>query len=175
MSKKIQYTAITGMVNILTGNSHLDGTTGSYETLITSTSNGTVIKTILIKATDDTTNGMIRFFVNYGGKSYLLLEVSVPNSNKSETGKDPTFQIVLPQNYSLQSGESIIVSTKKSESFNIICEGLSWDYGTDTKPIYTSNTKGGSLTSVDTLYKILTASSSTNGCEISSIVFKALE
>jgi hypothetical protein len=55
----------------------------------------------------------------------------------------PTFEIEIPLNFTLQSGDILKVSTEKAETFNVIAEGLDWAYygpsvRTDTTQ-YTTN------------------------------------
>jgi hypothetical protein len=53
MAAETQYTANTGMVKISTANSNLDGS-GTLGTVLTGASNGTLIKTVTVKATSNT-------------------------------------------------------------------------------------------------------------------------
>ncbi len=59
MAEEIQYTANTGMVTISSANSNLDGSGDIYKVLV-GAANGTVIKTVTIKAITSTKKGMVR-------------------------------------------------------------------------------------------------------------------
>lgn len=89
MAAETQYTANTGCVTISTANSNLDGT-GTLGTVLTGASNGTLIKSIIVKAQTNTTQGMIRLFVNGGGATELIAEIEVPAVTKSST--DPSYE-----------------------------------------------------------------------------------
>lgn len=69
---------------ISTANSNLDGS-GTTSLLLTAGNNGTLVKSIIIKAQTNTQEGMIRLFLrNFINNNYnLLLEISVPIVTKS--------------------------------------------------------------------------------------------
>lgn len=122
-----QYAVNMGMVTINTANSNLDGSTGSYSTVITGAGNGTYVKTLIIKAQTNTSNGMIRVFAKRNGlPSNLLAEYRVLPITKSS--RDITFQHVIPIGYTLQSGEELKVSTQIADTFNVIAEGFDISY-----------------------------------------------
>lgn len=125
MAEETQYTANTGMVAISTANTNLDGT-GTLGTVLTGASNGTLIKSIIIKSTTNTTAGMVRLFVTGGGNTRLLMEIPVPAINKAAI--NATFETKIDLNFTLQSGYIIKASTQNAETFNIIAEGLNWTY-----------------------------------------------
>jgi len=182
MAQEIQYTANTGIVTISTANTNLDGT-GTLGTVLTAAANGTVIKTIIVKAQVNTTQGMVRLFVQSGGATFLLLEISIPIVTKSS--RDVSFFAVIPMNYTLQSGAVLVASTEKGESFNVIAEGLNYAYGATVREDsteYNSNTGSAKITTANTnldgsgtLATVLTASSTAGrkGCLIKSIIIKA--
>lgn len=182
MAEETQYTANTGMQTISTANSNLDGTTGTYSSaIITGASNGTLIKTITIKAQTNTTQGMVRLFINDGSTNRLISEIEIPAVTKSAT--DPAFEITIPVDYALESGWLLKASTEKAETFNVIAEGLNWAYyTTSVRPESTKYTASsgfqvaflansaldgtGSLTSA-----IITGAS--NGTQVQTITIKA--
>lgn len=125
MAEETQYTANTGMVTISTANTNLDGT-GTLGTVLTGASNGTLIKSVIIKAITNTTAGMVRLFVTGGGNTRLLMEIPVPAINKAAI--NTAFETKVDLNFTLQSGYIIKASTQNAESFNIIAEGLDWTY-----------------------------------------------
>jgi DNA-binding NarL/FixJ family response regulator len=121
MAAETQYTANTGMVKIATANANLDGT-GTLGTVITGAANGTLIKNVIIKATDtgatSTPDGMVRLYVG----SNIIAEVKVPAMGQSTT--NATFETVLPLNFKLASGAILKASTQTATGFNVIAEGL---------------------------------------------------
>ncbi len=77
MAAETQFTANTGFAVIDTANTNLDGT-GTIGSVITGASNGTLIKTITVKALDNTTNGMVRLFIYNGTNKRLISEIEIP-------------------------------------------------------------------------------------------------
>lgn len=138
MAEDTRYTAITGITQVVTANSNLDGTGATYP-IITGGNDGTLIKSVIIKSIDNTTPGMIRLFVTGGGNTRLLTEIEVPAITYS--GINPTFEITLKLNFTLQSGYVLKASTQSTGAFNVIAEGLEWGYDTVSmdKTQYTSN------------------------------------
>lgn len=181
MAAETQYTANTGIVTISTANSNLDGT-GTLGTVLTAASNGTLVKRIWIKAQTSTTSGMIRFFVTGSGATYLIAEVEVPAVTKSST--DPSFEMVLPINYALDSGYVLKAATANAETFNIIAEGLDWAYYATSvrseSTQYTANTGMASISTANTalngsgtITSVLTADASSKGTLVNSVKVKA--
>jgi len=178
MAAETQYTANTAMVTISTANSNLDGT--NAVTVLTGASNGTLIKSVTIKAIDNTTPGMVRLFVYDGTNTKIIAEVNVPAITKSL--RDPAFEFFLPLDYILKSGGILKASTQNAESFNIIAEGLDWAYYGSVRPESTKYTANTGLTTISTansnldgtgtLGTVLTAAS--NGTIIQSITIKAI-
>src|ERR1044072_965439 len=125
MAEETLYTANTGCVSISTANTNLDGT-GTLGTVLTAGSNGTLVKSVTIKAQTNTTQGMVRLFITGGGATQLIAEIEIPAITKS--GTDPSFEIHMPTNYSLESGYVLKASTQVAEAFNVIAEGLDWTY-----------------------------------------------
>lgn len=126
INERAKYTANTGMVLISTANSNLDGT-GTLGTVLTGASNGTLIKTIIINALTNTTQGMIRLFV-YDGSSVtnLIDEIEIPPSVVS--GTYPAYSISYDVNYNLKAGFLLKAATQNAESFVVIAEALDWAY-----------------------------------------------
>jgi hypothetical protein len=119
--QRVKYTANTGLAAISTANSNLDGT-GTLTTLITGAGNGTLIKTITIKGTQNLTRGMVRLFISDGTFNKLLSEIDIPEKTQDST--DETFNITLLTNFMLKSGYIIKVSTQNAESSVVIADGL---------------------------------------------------
>lgn len=183
---ELKYIANTGFVTISTANSNLDGT-GTTTLLLTAGNDGTLIKSLIIKAQTSTSQGMIRFFIKNASNSNfnLLLEIPVPIVTKSS--RDCSFNQVVPINYTMLSGDKLYVSTQIADTFNIIAEGLNWINPTNSTPsenyneyfeisgAEVVNTANSNLDGSGTTVKILEAGSgaSYNGCEIVGIIIKA--
>lgn len=127
MAEETQYTASTGLVSIATANGERDGT-GTLGTVLTGAANGTLIKSVLIKAITNTTQGMIRLFVDdaSGTNIRLIKEILVPAITKASINK--AFEARVDLNFVLESGFSLRAGTQNAETFNIIAEGLNWAY-----------------------------------------------
>lgn len=185
MAAETQYTANTGMVKISTANSNLDGT-GTLGTVLTAASNGTLIKSIAIKATGTTSQGMVRIFVYDGSNTRLLLEVPIDPLTPSAT--EPSFERLVEMDYFLKSGNVLKASTEVANNFNVIAEGLDVAYyASSVRPEstnYTANTGLALATTANTnldgsgtTYTPLTAGASGSGwkgCCINSLMIKAI-
>lgn len=195
MAEETQYTASTGMAVLNASNSDLDGTgtlnTNIWSVIAASNSqNGMLIRTVTVKATTDTTQSIIRLFINDGGGSgsshtKLISEIEVPAVTKSST--DPAFEITIPVDYALQPDYELwatVEFSSGSPSFNVIAEGLDWDYyASSVRPessnyvantgFATVDTAETSLTSPTNIESVLTADD--NGTIIQSLTIKALE
>jgi hypothetical protein len=128
MAAETQYTASTLAVTIATANSNLDGTTGTYGTLITANAslNGLFIKNIWIKATTNTSQGMIRIFVGDSRGPKLIKEVEVPAVVKSASS--PAFEAIVPMNFVLKPNYVVIVSTEVANTFNVFADAQDYSY-----------------------------------------------
>lgn len=103
--------------NISVANANVDGT-GTIVDLATATGNGSRVERIYIKATQDTTAGMVRIF-NYDGANWDLLHeepVSVVNGDATTPYFSAT--VSLAQNF-IKASQKIGVSTEKAETFNV--------------------------------------------------------
>lgn len=183
MAEETQYTPQTGAVSISTANSKLDGS-GTLATLITGASPGTLIKSLYIKAGGNTTQGMIRFFVNDGSNSRLLLEVEVDEIDA--TGNNPTFEKRIDLNFTLKEGYTLKVSTQRAETFYVVAEADDWSYyassvRSDSTQIYvasgraTVNTANSNRDGTGTLVALFTAgpSATYKGASIRTITIKS--
>jgi len=188
MAAETQYSANTGMVKISTANTNLDGT-GTLGTVITGASNGTLIKTVTIKATGNTSQGMVRLFIYDGTNTRLLKEIDIPTMTASAT--DRAFEIRCNLDYRLKSGYILKASTQVANNFNVIAEGLDFAYyASSVRPEstnYTANTGVGFINTANTaldgsgtvgtdIFTILTAGASGSGwkgCCIEAINIKA--
>lgn len=187
MAAETQYTANTGMALLVDANSNYDGT-GALDVL-TAASNGTLIKTVTIKAIKNTTHGMIRLYAYDGTNTKLIYEVEVPATTKAST--DPAFETIIPLNYILKASGTagkLKASSQKgdagigtTDNFIVIAEGLDFVYYASVRPEstkYTANTAmatiataNANLDGTGTIGTVLTAAS--NGTLIESVVIKA--
>jgi hypothetical protein len=123
-NQNIQLSANNGNVNISTANSNLDGS-GALGTVLTAASGGnsggTFIRSVTLKATGNTSLGMLRVFVSNGTNTYLLWEIIVPAND--QTGVVPAFYCTINESFTLQAGYILYASTQNAESFNIIANG----------------------------------------------------
>lgn len=115
-----------GVAQITTANTNLDGT-GTIGTIFTAGSSGSRIDAINIKATGNTTAGMIRLYIHDNSNARLIAEIPVIANTASST--NPAFEfnesaavsnlfpLVLPVNYSLRA------STHVAETFNVVAFG----------------------------------------------------
>src|ERR1051325_484701 len=119
MAEETQYTPNTGMVTV--------SAAGSISAaIITGASNGTLVKSAIIKAQVNTTHGKISLYISDGTNNRLFMEVNVQAITKSSV--TPAFQVIVPINFKLKSGWSIKASTANAETFNVIVEGQDWTY-----------------------------------------------
>jgi hypothetical protein len=185
MAAETQYTANTGMVTISATNSALDGS-GSLSTVLTGASNGTLVKTVTIKAAYSTTGGMVRLFCCDASNKRIIAEVDIPAVTCAST--TPTFETTLDLDYFIASGGILKATTEMSGTFyiNIIAEGLDFSYyGASYRPEstkYEANTGFATLTTANTaldgtgtlgtdIWNVLTAAD--NGTIIQSVIIKA--
>jgi len=184
MAAETQYTANTAMATISTANSALDGT-GAVTVLTAGASPGTLVKSVTIKATGNTTQGMVRLFMYDGTNTRLVAEVEIPAVTKG--ANDPAFEVRLDTNFALKAANVLKATTENAESFNIIAEGLDWAYyASSVRPEstkFTANTGMANITTANTsltgsgtintdMWEVLTAASS--GTEITSVTVKGI-
>jgi hypothetical protein len=189
MAVETQYTAQLGIQQVTLANSNLDGTTGSYSSaIVTGASSGTLLTRVKVKATVQTTEGMVRLFVTGGGTTKMILEIPVdavkPDSN------DEAFERTVDLNFALQSGYSVKGSTQNSEAMNVIIEGLDWTYYTSAvrpeSTKYTANTGITTISAANTsltgsgtinvdIWNVITAGASATykGCLIENVIIKS--
>jgi hypothetical protein len=179
MAAETQYTANTGLVTISTANTNLDGT-GTMGTVLTAAGNGTLIKSITVKAHGVTTQGMVRLFINNGTQTKLFREVLVPAVTPNATSK--AFEAYLLISYALQAGDILYASTQNAEIFGITAEGMDFAYySAFVRPestkyfgntgVATVSTANSNLDGTGTIATVLTAANS--GTNIKSITVKA--
>jgi len=126
MCTLIKKYANNGFVNISTANSNLDGTgtLGTVLTAASSPSNGTTISSIIIKATGDTSEGMVRLFTYDGTNYFLWKEVYIPENTATTVVE--SFQASIVEELSLNPGETLLASTQNAEGFNVFANASDW-------------------------------------------------
>ena len=124
-----QETANTGIGTATTANSNTDGS-GNIATVFTASagsSNGSMVKAITIKALQSTNEGMLRIFISPNGTTYSLMkEINIPQTVQS--GFEPSYKLVLTDNYILPPNYTLGVSTQLTQKFAVTVEGTDWDY-----------------------------------------------
>lgn len=120
-----EYTACTSFAQVSAANSNLDGS-GTIVKVFESKLNGSLIKSITIKAAGNTTKGMVRLFIRRVATVRLLMEVEIPAVTKSPVSH--AFSVRIPLSYYLQSGDDISASTENAETFVITAEAVKWLY-----------------------------------------------
>jgi len=121
------YIANTGMSKVNIANSGLDGS-GTINTVVTASTvglaGGTQIPIVNIKATQTTSLGMIRLFIDTGGTSYLITEVPIPAVDQNAF--QPAYRAEVPLGIFLKPGYSLKASTQNSENFDVIACATDW-------------------------------------------------
>jgi len=118
----------SAVVQINTGNSNLDGTGAITDLIIGDTSYGfgTMVTSVTIKSIQDTTEGMIRFFIyDPSTTAYYALfrEVGIPLLTRNNVF--PAFvRTIYFNNLFLAPNVRLSVSTENSETFNITASAL---------------------------------------------------
>ncbi|MBK6859641.1 MAG: hypothetical protein V9E90_08440 [Saprospiraceae bacterium] len=184
---ELEFKSALQFVTISTANSNLDGS-GTTSLILTAGNNGTLLKTIIIKAQTNTQDGMIRFFLrNFINNNYSLL-MEIPVYIVTKSSRDCSFQLVLPLNYSMMPGDKLYVSTQVADTFNIIVEALNWVNPSNSTPTENINvyvetsgaeiisTANSNLDGTGTTVQIFQAGAAAtyNGCELTSILIKAM-
>ncbi|MBN9483108.1 MAG: hypothetical protein BGO70_01195 [Bacteroidetes bacterium 43-93] len=179
--------ANTGLVNIATANSNLNGT-GSLGTVLTAANDGTLITSITVKATQSTTEGMVRLFIYDGVNTNLYQEIPVPAS--ARIAETTAFEYTLNQNLFLDSGYELRASTQNSESFNVLAVGANWincncdgnccttnAYGTANTGMVNISTANSNLDGTGSLGTAITAPNPTNAdcTQITTVTIKATQ
>jgi hypothetical protein len=183
--------ANTGIATINTANPNLDGS-GSTTTVLTAGLNGTIIKSITIKAAAPATTGMVRLYLKNATDTILYKEVPIPVTPELKNTPTPTpvlpmFETMLIGDLKLEAGMELKASTQTRDTFNIIAEGLDWDYPatlptdccnfkqtvavTGVDKVDTANTN---LNGTGNIAPVFTAATS-NGTYVKSVTIKALQ
>jgi hypothetical protein len=126
--------ANTGIAAISSANSSLTGAS-STAVITAGGANGTLIKSLTIKATGPVTTGMVRLFVgnNSGSSISLYKEIPVPTTPALSATPTPlpmllTYECNLGGGLKLEDGYKLSASTQNGEPFNLVAEGLDITY-----------------------------------------------
>ena len=126
-------TANTGVVKLTTGNPNRDGS-GTVVTVLTAGMNGTIVRSITIKAAQAVHTGMVGLFIEKsGGTPRLYKEIQIPECPTLAAVPLPPpvlplFEVKLMCELKLEAGMLLVASTQNTETINIIAEGLDWEY-----------------------------------------------
>lgn len=186
------HTANTGIATISSANSSLTGSNATAVLSASSGFNGTIVKSVRLKATQPVTKGMVRLFLANNSVVSLYKEIMIPETpmlrnTPIPTPLLPTYEVLLEGGLCLEEGAQLLAATQNGESFNVIAEGLDWKYP-DTIPstccnfkqitsvtgVRTVSTANSNLDGSGTITKIFEAPSS-NGATIKTITIKALQ
>ena len=189
--------ANVGIATLTTGNTDLTGLNAT-PVLIAAGANGTIIKSVRIKALSPVTTGVIRLFIGTAvspPSAAVSLYKEIPVTTTPAMAATPTpapvlptFEIILNGGFKLKSGWKLFATTQNSESFNIIAEGMDWKYPGTTPASCCNFKKDAANTGIGipevnthldgttgTYTNIFTAAGSTNGCFVKTVTIKALQ
>lgn len=120
-NKSFQFNAHTGAVAISTANPNLNGS-GTLGTVLTAPSGslvaGAQIYSVIVKAAQSTSQGMVRLFVYNGTSNFLIREIPIPAT--TQTGFEPAYRAVITLNMFLAPSYALKASTENAEIFNIV-------------------------------------------------------
>jgi len=186
--------ANTGINFLSIANSGMTGTGTGVEIILTANSNGTIIKSVTIKAFAPVTTGMVRLFISNNAITTISLykEIPIPTSpvlagTPTPTPVLQTFEVKLEGGLKLQPGYRLLASTQNADLFSVIAEGLDWTYASPLPPtccnfrqetavteVGTVSTANPALDGTGTILTILFGASP-NGSIIKNVTIKALQ
>jgi len=112
------------VTNISTANTNRDGS-GTISTCFTAGASGSRLDRVIVRATGNTTNGMIRLYL-YDGTNYRIFhEVSITGTTPSATVEGASATVIL-NNFFIPGSSGfnrVGVSTHNAETFNITVMG----------------------------------------------------
>ncbi|MBL7718855.1 MAG: hypothetical protein JNL72_08470 [Flavipsychrobacter sp.] len=189
--------AKTGIANLSIANPNLDGTGALVTVLTAGPTDGTRIKSIIIKAAQPTKTGMVRLFIRNAAGSRTTLYREIPLSENPMLTATPTPTPILPMievdlmdGLELEPNASLLASTQNAEKINVIAEAVSWDYPStlpdtccnfkQSRAMIGNGTASVANTNLDGSGTIVTlftapAAATANGALIKSITLSALQ
>lgn len=123
IAQRAKYTSNTGTANLTVANTNLDGTGTIYHVVTSAVANGTLIKSITIKAATTFSKGIVRIFLDDNATTPILVsEIEIPE--RSQGSIQESFSISLEVNYFLKNGWALAASTQLAQSTIVTAEGL---------------------------------------------------
>lgn len=191
-------TAKTGIANLSVANPNLDGSGTLVPVITAAPGNGTIIKSIIIKAAQPTLTGMVRLFIRNAGATETTLYREIPFATNPALAATPTPTPILPmievdlrEGLKLEAGAKLLASTQNAENINVFAEGLEWAYPEELPPaccnykqtkavlgndtISTANVNLDGSGSITEIFTALPPASGSNGTTIKSITIAALQ
>lgn len=123
------YKSVTSGNVISTANTSMTGDGAIVCIFTANTDVNTEITSIIIKAQESTSSGMVRLFLTNNRETYFLFhEIMIPGV--AQSGSNPAFQCEVISNgsLSLQGDYEIFATTQNSEEFSITIEAFEWYY-----------------------------------------------
>ena len=111
---------VVGLGQVTAANTALNGT-GTIVTVLTGSTNGTRISTVVVNAIATTTAGMVRLFVSDATNHRLVYEIPVTANTISAS--NPAFTATVTLNIVIPNGYSLRASTHNAETFNVTAFG----------------------------------------------------
>ena len=113
---------VVGSAVLSVANANRDGT-GTLGTVVTGTAAGVNVQAIGIAATGNTTEGMIRFFLDDSSTKKFIGEIQVAARTPTAvqvTAVMGVFQVPLPYQKLRSANDFIKASTEKGETFHLV-------------------------------------------------------
>lgn len=125
IGQRTKFAASMTTSSISTANANRDGT-GTIVNLITGVN--TLVHTITIAATGNTTLGMVRLYLRDLTPTFtnLIAEIPIPETTRSAT--DKAFSIMLQVDFILKTDYRLAASTQNGETFSITVESSDMTY-----------------------------------------------
>jgi hypothetical protein len=184
--------ANTGINLVTAANSNLNGS-GTVYTILSAGATGTILKSVIIKATGQTLAGMIRLYIKNTGATVLIDEIPIPPYPSSITTPTPpvvlqTFVSYKVYGLMMNDGDSLVVSSQNTGSFNVIAEALDVSYESPVPDVCCSfkqvfpasgigvvSTANPETDGTGSVISIFTSPNSNSGTLIKSVTITALE
>ena len=166
-----------GMTTISTANSNLDGTGATGEVIVATEQMH--IGLVIIKATGDTSQGVVRLFIEDTGTDKRLIQ-EIEISGNEQTSVLPAYQAAVFVNIHIPKNYKLLASTENAEEFNVIAGGHYWTQGSAADKIVETarfgnasiSTANGNLNGGGALGTVI--SGSDNGLVLPEIDIKAI-
>lgn len=123
IGERKEITSNTQTAKMTLANPDLEGSGGSslYEVITTTSSNGSIVKGITIKAEVSTTRGKVRFFLQASsGAKMIMNEIVIPE--RAQAAKQETFAFSFCPDFHLEDDFTIYATTQNAEATIITVE-----------------------------------------------------